>query len=183
MGFGHEVRGRVRAVSVAAACRSALPWVAVILLIAAVGCGTKHAKGRSAETQGGGDSSATASAGLKSDAGAGSAHHQAGQPAPTNHVRLTAHGCIQFEPHWSDIHIGQSLVLVSELKSPVTIHVSPGAFDKSEYMVRPGATLTTGPARAEGSYSMWSEPAACQGAPVGAHGSGPGVTVEAAAPR
>ena len=183
MGFGHEVQGRVRAVSVAAAFRSALPWVAGVLLIAAVGCATKHVKGKAAGTRAGGDSSATASAGVKSEAGAGAARHEAGQPAATNHVRLTQHGCIEFEPHWCDIHIGQPLVWVSELKSPVTIHISPGAFGKSEYVIRPGATMTTGPARAEGSYSMWSEPAACQGAPVGAHGSGPGVTVEAAAPR
>jgi hypothetical protein len=71
-------------------------------------------------------------------------------------------------------------VFSSELKSPVTIHVSPGAFDKTEYLVRPGAIMSTALARVAGSYSMWSEPAACQGEPLGARGTGPGVTVEGA---
>jgi hypothetical protein len=79
--------------------------------------------------------------------------------------------------------VGQSLVWHSELKSPVTIHVSPGAFDRSEYVVRPGAIVSTSPARVAGSYSMWSEPTACQGIPRGVRESGPGVTVEGSAPR
>jgi hypothetical protein len=221
MGFGLELHGRKRAVMIAAGCRSALRWVTVVLLIAAVGCSTEHAKQKSADTPRGGDSSATASTGVKNDAKAGVAHHDASRSAvakndakagvahhdasrsavaknnakagvarhdaspagPMNRVRLTQHGCIRFEPQWSDIHVGQSLEWYSELKSTVTIHVSAGAFDKTEYVVGPGAMVSTGPARAAGSYSIGSEPAACQGAPLGARGSGPGVTVEGATPH
>ena len=202
MGFGLELHGRKRSAMIAVVCRSALRWVMAGLLIAAVGCGTKNVKGKSAETHSGIDSSATASSGVKSDAKAGAARHEASRSAGAKHeakagvarhdaspagamnrVRLTQHGCIRFEPQWSDIHVGQSLEWYSELKSTVTIHVSGGAFDKTEYVVGPGAMVSTGPARASGSYSVWSEPAACQGAPLGARGSGPGVTVEGATPH
>src|SRR5262245_53672419 len=47
------------------------------------------------------------------------------------HVRLTSEGCIQFEPHWTSIMTGQAISWRSELKTPVVIHVSPGAFDKT----------------------------------------------------
>jgi plastocyanin len=167
--------------------RSALGWIAILLLIAAAGCASKHGKQKATAAQPGADSSAAktmaTSAGGKSGTASKSSatHHEAAAAGPSNHVRLVQHSCIQFEPQWCDIQLGQPLVWTSELKTPVTIHVSGSAFDKAEYVVRPGATLSTGPARAAGSYSIWSEPAACQGAPLGARGSGPGVTVESSA--
>jgi len=183
MGFGLEVHGRMRAVRAAAVYRSALQLGMVVLLIAAAGCATKRVKEKSAGTQHGADSSATASAGVKHEAKASTSGHVVAQAGPTNRVRLTGHGCIRFEPQWSDIAVGQPLVLYSELKSSVTVYVSPGAFAKVQFVVRPGANVSTGPAHASGSFSMWSEPAACQGPPLGARGSGPGVTVAAAAAR
>ena len=66
----------------------------------------------------------------------------------------------------------------SELKSAVTIHVSPGAFDKSVYVLHAGASMSTGPALHPGSYSISTVPPACLGVPRGVQGSGPGVTVE-----
>ena len=185
MRFDPEVPGRRPVVTIAAASRSALWCMTVVVLIAAFGCASGRAKKKTADTQPVADSSTSTSASGKSgtQAGGSAAHHDASVAGASNHVRLTEHGCIQFEPHWSSIHVGQTLVWDSKLKSPVTIHVSPGAFEKAEYVVRPGATLSTGPARAAGSYSIWSDPAACQGAPIGAHGSEPGVTVEAAATR
>jgi len=99
-------------------------------------------------------------------------------PAGANHVRLLQRGCVQFEPQWTTIHVGQTLTWHSELAGPVTIHVAAGAFEGTEFIVRAGQSLTTGPARAPGSFSIWSGPAACQGAPLGPHGSGPGVTIE-----
>ena len=182
MGFGLGVHGRMRAVRIVALYRSSLQLVTVVLLIAAAGCATKRVKEKSAGTQHGADSSAMAHAGVKHEAKESTAGHATVPAGATNRVRLTQHGCIRFEPQWSDIAVGQPLVLYSQLKSPVTIHVSPGAFAKSEFVVRPGAVVTTGPARVSGSYSMWSEPAACQGPPLGARGSGPGVTVAGAAP-
>jgi hypothetical protein len=184
MGFGPEVHGRARAPRISAVCRSALALVSVVALIAVAGCGTKRAKQTSSTTRHGADSSATASAGAKHEAKAGAAGHAPGPAGPTgstNRVRLTQHTCIQFDPQWCDIALGKPLIFYSELKAPVTIHVSGGAFAKTEFVVRPGATVSTGPAHATGSYSLWSEPAACQGAPLGARGSGPGVTVEGAA--
>jgi hypothetical protein len=166
--------------------------VTVVGLVAVAGCATKRGKQASSNAHHGADSSGTASAGAKHEAKAGTAGHAAGtagqpgtagQAGATNRVRLTQHNCIQFEPQWSDLVLGKPLTFYSALKAPVTIHVSGGAFEKTEFVVRPGATVSTGPARATGSYSMWSEPAACQGAPLGARGSGPGVTVGGVAPR
>jgi hypothetical protein len=93
-------------------------------------------------------------------------------------VRLTPKGCVEFEPHWSSIKAGQSISWRSELKTPVVIHVSAGAFEKNTYTVRAGATVSTGPALASGSYSIWTEPTACQGVPRGVQSSGPGLTVQ-----
>jgi hypothetical protein len=74
--------------------------------------------------------------------------------------------------------VGESITWHSELEVPITLHVSTGAFDRSEYVVRPGGTVNTGPARSSGTFSIWSEPRSCQGVPRGVRGSGPGVTVE-----
>lgn len=99
--------------------------------------------------------------------------------AGPNHVRLIQHGCVQFEPQWASIEVGQTLTWHSELAVPVTIHVTAGAFSETEFIVRAGQSLTTGPARAPGAYAIHTEPTACQGAPLGPRGSTPGVTVTA----
>jgi hypothetical protein len=60
----------------------------------------------------------------------------------------------------------------------VTIHVPPGAFERTEYVVPARGTVHTGPAQDPGDHAMWAMPAACQAAPHGVQGAGPGVTVE-----
>ena len=156
-----------------------------LLLIASAGCGSRTGESTTERSQPSPDSGATAA--TKS----GEAHQATpaarpseAQPkaepvAQTGHVRLLQKACVQFEPQWISIGVGQSLTWDSELKAPVTIHVTAGAFDKTEFVVRPGASVKSGPARAANDYAIWTAPAACQGAPRGARGSGPGVTVEA----
>jgi len=94
------------------------------------------------------------------------------------HIRLIDRSCISFEPHWTTIRVGQSLTWHSELKKAVTIHVTPGAFERDEYVLPAHGTVHTGPAQEPGDYGMWSMPAACQAAPHGVQGAGPGVTIE-----
>jgi hypothetical protein len=94
------------------------------------------------------------------------------------HIRLIDRSCISFEPHWTTIRVGQSLTWHSELKKAVTIHVTPGAFERDEYELPAHGTVHTGPAQGPGDYGMWSMPAACQAAPHGVQGAGPGVTIE-----
>jgi hypothetical protein len=94
------------------------------------------------------------------------------------HIQLVDRGCVSFEPHWTTIQVGQSLTWHSQLKKAVTIHVAPGAFERDEYEVPARGTVHTGPAQGAGDYSMWSLPTACQAAPHGVQGAGPGVTVE-----
>jgi hypothetical protein len=94
------------------------------------------------------------------------------------HIRLIDRGCISFEPHWTTIRVGQSLTWHSDLKKAVTIHVPPGAFDRTEYVVPARGSVHTGPAQEPGDHGMWAMPAACQAAPHGVQGAGPGVTIE-----
>jgi plastocyanin len=93
-------------------------------------------------------------------------------------ITLVDRGCVSFEPHWTTIRVGQSLTFHSELKKSVTVHVTPGVFDRDEYVVEPKKYVHTGPAQEPGDHGMWSLPAACQAAPHGVQGAGPGVTVE-----
>jgi plastocyanin len=161
-----------------------------LLLIASAGCGSRSGESTTGGSQSSPDSGATASATAKSGeeqhqatpaAKPSEAQTKAAPVAQAGHVHLVGKGCVQFEPHWVSIGVGQSLTWDSELEAPVTIHVTAGAFDKTEFVVRPGGSVKTGPARAANDYAIWTEPAACQGAPRGSRGSGPGVTVEAAA--
>jgi hypothetical protein len=100
------------------------------------------------------------------------------EPAgPGNHVRITQSGCVDFEPRWASVQMGQPIVWTSDLSKPVTIHVSSGAFGRTEYTVPAGATVSTGPARNTGSFSIWTDPASCQTVPRGVHGSGPGISI------
>jgi hypothetical protein len=187
----------------------ALRLMAAVLLIAAAGCGGGKVEQKAASTQSGGDSSAMASSnagheggassatgtgeksgasektggGEKHAAKAGTAQHEANHSVSGNHVRLIQARCVQFEPHWITIQLGQSLTWSSELKSAVTIDVPAGAFEKTVYVVPAGKSVSTGPARTAGSYAMSSSPAACQGAPRGVYGAGPGVTVETSAQK
>ena len=162
--------------------RAALFVVAVFLVIAVFGCGRRGNEGKSASTEQPAERPAESKAATgetaKPPAEAGSSQPRATRTGPAHLVRLTEKGCVQFEPHWTTIGIGQSLTIHSELKSAVTIHVSPGAFDKSVYVLHAGASMSTGPARQPGSYSISTVPPACLGVPRGVQGSGPGVTVE-----
>jgi hypothetical protein len=101
------------------------------------------------------------------------------QAGPANHVYLSDRTCVHFEPHWATVHVGQGLTVTSRLKVPVTLHVLSGAFEKSVYVLKPGETVTTGPAHDAGRFTMWTEPAACQEIPRGGEGA-PGVIVEGA---
>ena len=92
-------------------------------------------------------------------------------------VQLSDHGCVNFEPRWTSIHVGESVTWHSGLKSPVTIHVAVGAFEHTEFRVSAGGTVSSGPARIAGAFSIWCDPTACQGSPRGAQDSGPGVRV------
>jgi hypothetical protein len=154
-------------------------------MIAALGCGKRSADQKSADGPRAAESKPKATSAAKTSAG--SRRGDKVEPAAvrqdvvpsgrTNLIRLTEKGCVQLEPHWRTIRVGQSLEWRSDLASPVTIHVSSGAFDKAQFVVRPGGSVSTGPARTPGSFSIWTEPAACQGVPRGVQGSGPGVTV------
>lgn len=158
------------------------------LAIAAASCGTQPA-GESADATAASSSepavtgTATTRTTPERADRASRPRQEAPAAASTGRIRLTDTGCISFEPQWTTLRVGQSLTWSSDLKTPVTIHISGGAFDKTEFVVRPGGTITTGPARASGSFTIWSEPGACQGPPRGVQGSGPGVTVEATAGR
>ena len=169
MGINLSVRGR----------RQAALALTAVLLIAAAGCGKQRVERKSASTHAGHDSMATSADTRRSTKGnaTGATRSDEARTGPTNRVRLTYKGCVQFEPQWASISVGQSMTWSSGLKQRVTIHVSPGAFDKTEYVVSAGATVSSGPARRSGSFSIWTDPAACQGVPRGAQGPEPGVLV------
>ncbi len=168
----------MRAGQIAPAYRPALlPLVALLLAVA--GCGTRSAEQTSASPSSENESKAKAT--VVASGHETSAPRLEARPAgPTNRIRLSEKGCVQFEPHWTSIRVGQSLTWLSELDAPVRIHVSSGAFDRVNYVVPAGATLSTGPARTPGLYSIWTEPAACRDMPRGVQSSGPGVRVEGA---
>jgi plastocyanin len=151
--------------------------LAVLLLIAVVGCGTRQAEKAATGPQSKAETSAKSEvASTTPDPAPPSA-----QPAPggsVHRITLTDRGCVRFEPQWTNVQVGQSVSWRSELKSPLTIHVTHGAFDKESFVVRPGATVSTGPARGAGTFSFWTEPAACREAPRGALMAGPGVQVQ-----
>jgi hypothetical protein len=183
-----EVHGRVPAVQITPRRRAAVVGLTVLLMIAAVGCGTRRAEqksaaeSRTAESKTGPTKATKAATTTASPRSSARVKTAAARPevissGRTNVVRLTQKGCVQLEPHWRSIRVGQSLEWRSDLESSVTIHVTSGAFDKSEFIVRPGGSVSTGPARGPGSYSIWTEPPACQGVPRGVQGAGPGVTV------
>lgn len=156
--------------SVRSTPRVAVPAVAAVWLLTAVlGCGADRGARTAAEKPSGGETPPTA----------GATAGQEARPAPgSNRVLLTDKTCVDFEPHWTTIRVGQSLTWQSDLKGTVTIHVPAGAFDRTEFTVRAGGSVTSGPARNPGSYAITTEPAACRGIPRGAEGPAPGLTVE-----
>lgn len=93
-------------------------------------------------------------------------------------ITLSQRRCIRFDPQWTSIRVGQSLTWHSELKTPLTIYISPGIFPRDNYTIQPGQTVTTGPAQSPGRYSFWTEPCACREAPRGVLLAGPGVRVQ-----
>jgi plastocyanin len=96
----------------------------------------------------------------------------------SHRIELTVQTCIRFDPQWAEARVGDSVTWHSQLKSPITVHVEAGAFAKESYLVRPGATVSTGPALAAGNYTFWTDPTACHEAPRGALSAGPGVRVQ-----
>lgn len=171
MGFGSELSRRSWATAARRTPRSAAAVVAACLLLAALGCGADRGERTSAGKAPGGNG------GGSSETGATTARET--RPAPgSNRVVLTDKMCVNFAPHWTTIRVGQSLTWVSELKRPVTIHVPTGAFDRTEFTVRAGGSVTSGPARQAGSYPMTTDPSACRGIPRGTEGPAPGVTIE-----
>ena len=178
--------GRSRAVSAA--------LVAIVLLIALSGCGAgKSASTSSSSSAPGGAQSADVIAGSMSGATPGMA---AGHPAdgvsvngpayatthpapkPTHRVTLTDHVCVQFEPQWTRLRVGETVTWHSNLAKTVTIYVSPGVFSRNSYVIHPGHAVRTGPVREPGSWAFWTEPAACHEEPRGVLLAGPGVSVE-----
>jgi hypothetical protein len=201
MGVRPGSHGRLRALQVA-------PWAALMLslliVMAVAGCGAQNGKResrssaendsksgartatdepeRKASAQRSDGSSAKSTdtkTSSKTTSARAASQGYAAPAGPGNHVRITQEGCVQFEPRWASVHLGQPIVWTSALSAPVTIHVSPGAFDRSEFTVPAGASVTTGPARGSGSFSIWTDPASCQTVPRGVNGPGPGINVVA----
>jgi len=151
-----------------------------LLLIAVAGCGsqkTEQASVGSGSTPSNGESSAQATVAASAQEPAGQLSRR-GRAGTIHLITLSDARCIRFEPQWTTVRVGQSLRWHSDLKSPMTIYVSPGIFARDRFLVRPGATISTGPARAAGRYSFWTEPAACREAPRGVLLAGPGVRVQ-----
>jgi len=159
--------------------RIATALLTILLLIAVDGCGARHDEQASVASPGEDQSSASGSATSSAQAAVA---ENGGTPATrragiVHRITLTDRCCIRFEPQWTSVHVGQSVSWHSELKSPIRIYVSPGVFDRMSFLVRPGATVNTGPARSVGRFSFWTEPSACRDMPRGVLLAGPGVRV------
>jgi hypothetical protein len=176
MRFTHGNHGRLSAPS-----SWTLSAALTFLLVAAAGCGSHKAEQASVtpSSDGGSTVSATVAANTP-DAPAQSltTTQRRGRAGTIHRITLTDKRCIRFDPQWTDVRLGQSVTWHSELKAPLTIYVSPGVFSRDHFLVRPGATVTTGPALASGRYSFWTEPSACRVAPRGVLMAGPGVRVQ-----
>jgi hypothetical protein len=149
--------------------------MAILLLVAAYGCGARQADQSSTASRSDGQSSsqvATAQDPAMRTPG------YTGSARPIHQIHLTSHGCIRFEPQWTEVRVGQTVTVRSDLRKPVRIYVSPGVFARDNYLVGPGATISMGRVREAGRYSFWTEPAACREAPRGVLMAGPGVRVQ-----
>jgi plastocyanin len=151
------------------------------------GCGKTAPGGKTAAESKGGSTSEQSTKAPESNSTRPSGSKETGasatRGAATEHVggknvvQLSDRRCVYFEPRWAGIRVGESVTWHSGLKSPVTIHVASGAFDRTEFKIPAGGTVSSGPARIAGSFSIWCDPAACQVSPHGVEGSGPGVMV------
>ena len=160
----------------APARRPLIALLTLLLLSAIAGCGSKPTEQSSVNPPAGSESSAEATVVAASEAPA--PHPATRRRSGTiNVITLSNKRCIQFEPQWTSVRIGQSITWRSDLKTTMTIYVSPGVFARESFRVRPGATVSTGPALSEGRYSFWTEPSACREAPRGVLLAGPGVQV------
>ena len=162
------------------------------MLTAVVGCGTRQGEQGQAGSQAAGSQAPgsqaagsqskvepSAQATLVASVEAPAVQPRATQRAGSVHrITLSGRRCIRFEPQWTNVRMGQSLTWHSDLQTPITIYVSPGVFSKASFRIRPGGTVSTGPALATGRYSFWTEPAACRDAPRGVLLAGPGVRVQ-----
>lgn len=163
--------------------RLALGTLFLWIVLGSAGCGSGSDQSAGNGSGSAGDTAATSSDAAPDPAPAASGDQPstAAAPASAGVVRLTDKGCVQLEPHWVSVAPGQAVTWVNETKAAVTVHVDAGAFSKSQFVVQPGGRVTSGPAGPAKDYKVWTEPNACQGAPLGARGSGPGVAVETAA--
>lgn len=160
-----------------------LAFLAILLLIAAPGCGARKADQSATSSQSSdGSNTQTMVVANAPEAGARPGAPQPGTPAwkashTVHHITLTDHECVRFEPQWTRVHVGEAITWHSDLTTPLRIYVSPGIFSRESFLIRPGATVSSGPAKAPGRYSFWTEPSACREAPRGVLLAGPGVKV------
>lgn len=175
MKITHGNHGRMSAPS----GRTVSAALTALLVVAVAGCGSQKTEQASVtpSSDGAPTVSATVAASTEQPTTT-TAVARRGRAGTIHRITLTDKRCIRFEPQWTDVRLGQSVTWHSELKAPLTIYVSPGVFKRDHYLVRPGATVSTGPALAAGRYSFWTEPAACREAPRGVLMAGPGVRVQ-----
>jgi hypothetical protein len=178
MGIRLDIRGLLKAPGRGPA--SAL--VAVLLLAGVAGCGARKSEQVSGTSKAEGESSAqatvVAAAQTPATEGAATMIRASSPVGPIHRITLSDKRCIRFEPQWTSVRMGQSVTWHSDLKSPIRIYVSPGVFARASFLVRPGATVSTGPARSVGRFSFWTEPSACRDCPRGVLLAGPGVRVQ-----
>ncbi len=174
---------RVHGPSAAPAFRPVTVLLALLLLTAVPGCGsdkaaqTADAPATTSDVESSSEGTMVASAeALPADPAA--RRSSSPRPEPVHRITLSDHRCVRFEPQWTSVRVGQSIAWHSELKSAVRIYVSPGVFSRESFLIRPGATVRTGPALAVGRFSFWTEPSACREAPRGVLLAGPGVRVQ-----
>ena len=159
----------------------------LFVLLAAAGCGARHTDQTSATLPPDNETSSkeTVAASAQQEPGQvtggqvmASPGSKARKAGIVHKITLSQRRCIRFDPQWTSIHVGQSVSWHSDLKTPLTIYISPGIFPRDNYTIRPGHTVSTGPAKSPGRYSFWTEPCACREAPRGVLLAGPGVRVQ-----
>jgi hypothetical protein len=173
MEIGIRVVGRW----VAPARRPLIPLLASLLLVGLLGCGTRHSEQSSAGAPAD-DGSAAGTTVVATAEEPAPRLSRPGRAGRVHQVTLSDRRCIRFDPQWTNVRVGESVSWHSDLGKTVRIYISPGVFAKESYLVRPGATVNTGPALAAGRYSFWTEPSACREAPRGVLLAGPGVKVQ-----
>ena len=158
------------------ALRAVSALATMLLLIAVAGCGSRpHEQAADTSVSLGEPSADTPVAASVEEPQPRMA--RAEKAGLVHQITLTNRRCIRFEPQWTTVYVGQSVTWHSQLKRPLRIYVSPGVFDRMSFVVRPGTTVSTGPARAAGHFSFWTEPCACRESPLGVLLPGPGVRV------